>query len=109
MASMCEDGTGPAAGRWYEGVDTLKESTLARNAETAAAIVLSRRQSQLIRLIAEGRSSTEIGIELGISGRTARMHADVLRTKLGAVKRSHIPARFHELTGINPLTLLDDN
>jgi DNA-binding CsgD family transcriptional regulator len=73
------------------------------DAPVASSPSFSVRQRQVVRLIAQGCSSTEIGLELEISPRTARMHADVVRVKLGAEKRRQIPARFQDVTGINPL------
>ena len=47
---------------------------------------------------------TEVGERLGISPRTAKAHADVLRQKLGVARRRQIPAAYRELTGDDPLS-----
>lgn len=64
---------------------------------------ITPRQRQVIRLIAEGLSNEELGLELGISPRTAKAHCDVLRQKLGVSRRRQIPAAFRTLTGEDPL------
>ena len=61
------------------------------------------RQRQVIELIAQGLSNDEVGVELGISPRTAKAHCDVLRQKLGVPRRRQIPVAFRFLTGEDPL------
>ncbi|MFN2469419.1 MAG: response regulator transcription factor [Gaiellaceae bacterium] len=63
---------------------------------------LTERQRQVVELIAEGCSNDEIGERLGISGRTAKAHCDVLRQKLGVTRRRHIPAAYRAATGDDP-------
>jgi DNA-binding NarL/FixJ family response regulator len=60
------------------------------------------RQRQVVELIARGCSNVEIADRLGISPRTAKAHADVLRTKLAVHRRRQIPAAFREATGQDP-------
>jgi DNA-binding NarL/FixJ family response regulator len=60
------------------------------------------RQLQVVELIARGCSNVEIADRLGISPRTAKAHADVLRTKLAVHRRRQIPAAFREATGEDP-------
>jgi len=64
---------------------------------------ITPRQRQVIRLIAEGLSNEELGLELGISPRTAKAHCDVLRQKLGVPRRRQIPLAYLLLTGDDPL------
>jgi len=64
---------------------------------------LTERQRQVVKLIAHGCSNEEIGARLGISPRTAKAHADVLRHKLGVPRRRQIPAAYRTLTGDDPL------
>jgi ATP/maltotriose-dependent transcriptional regulator MalT len=66
-------------------------------------IRFTERQRQVVRLIAVGCSNLEIAERLGVSPRTAKAHADVLRSKLGVSRRRQIPAAFREATGENPL------
>jgi ATP/maltotriose-dependent transcriptional regulator MalT len=65
---------------------------------------LTERQVQVVALIARGCSNEEVGLRLGISPRTAKAHADVLRKKLGVPRRRQIPAAFKTLTGKDPLS-----
>jgi DNA-binding CsgD family transcriptional regulator len=60
------------------------------------------RQRQVVHLLAQGYSNVEIAERLGISPRTAKAHADVLRMKLSVDRRRQIPAAFRELTGEDP-------
>ena len=64
----------------------------------------TERQLQVVELIAAGCSNDEVGEQLGISPRTAKAHADVLRHKLGVARRRQIPAAYRELTGDDPLS-----
>ncbi len=64
-------------------------------------VSFTRRQLQVVELIAEGRSNREIAAELGISPRTVRAHCDVLRAKLAA-RRREIPLAYRCLTGADP-------
>ena len=65
---------------------------------------LTQRQREVIALIAAGCSNDEVGERLGISPRTAKAHADTLRSKLGVSRRRYIPAAFRALTGEDPLS-----
>jgi DNA-binding CsgD family transcriptional regulator len=65
--------------------------------------VITDRQLQVIRLIAEGLSNEELGVELGISPRPVKSHCDVLRQKLGVPRRRQIPLAYRLLTGEDPL------
>ncbi len=64
---------------------------------------ITSRQRQVIELIAQGLSNDEVGVELGISPRTAKAHCDTLRQKLGVPRRRQIPVAFRLLTGEDPL------
>ena len=70
-------------------------------------IRFTERQRQVVRLIAVGCSNLEIAERLGVSPRTAKAHADVLRSKLGVSRRRQIPAAFREATGEDPLESLE--
>jgi ATP/maltotriose-dependent transcriptional regulator MalT len=75
-----------------------------RSTPSDGAPALTERQLQVVELIARGCSNEEVGIELGISPRTAKAHCDVLRQKLGVTRRRQIPAAFRTLTGEDPLS-----
>jgi len=64
---------------------------------------ITERQRQVVELIAAGCSNEEVGRRLGISPRTAKSHADVLRRKLGVARRRQIPAAYRAATGNDPL------
>jgi len=64
---------------------------------------ITDRQRQVVELIAAGCSNEEVGRRLGISPRTAKAHADVLRRKLGVARRRQIPAAYRAATGNDPL------
>ena len=65
---------------------------------------ITRRQRQVVELIAAGCSNDEVGERLGISPRTAKAHCDVLRQKLGVSRRRQIPVAYRLLTGDDPLS-----
>jgi ATP/maltotriose-dependent transcriptional regulator MalT len=65
---------------------------------------ITDRQRQVVELIAAGLSNEEVGQRLGISTRTAKAHADVLRRKLGVARRRQIPAAYRAATGNDPLS-----
>jgi ATP/maltotriose-dependent transcriptional regulator MalT len=67
----------------------------------------TERQREVVRLIAAGCSNLEIAERLGVSPRTAKAHADVLRTKLGVSRRRQIPAAYRKTTGDDPLEDLE--
>lgn len=57
------------------------------NASGAEAVRLSPRQRQVLLLVGRGYTDEEIGRELGISTRTARMHCDAVKAKLHLKRR----------------------
>ena len=79
---------------------------IARMLSVYGGIRFTERQRQVVRLIAAGCSNIEIAERLGVSPRTAKAHADVLRTKLGVSRRRQIPAAFRQATGEDPLESL---
>ena len=64
---------------------------------------ITKRQREVIELIAAGCSNEEVGERLGISPRTAKAHSDALRQKLGVTRRRQIPVAYRALTGEDPL------
>ncbi|MDR3474045.1 MAG: helix-turn-helix transcriptional regulator [Devosia sp.] len=59
------------------------------NAHRAA---LTRREREVIRLSAEGMTSQQIAVQLGMSARTANQHFDNVADKLGTRNRAHTVA-----------------
>jgi DNA-binding NarL/FixJ family response regulator len=57
---------------------------------TPSFVVLSGRERQTLRLIAEGLSAKEIGAQLGISAKTVEAHRTSLMRKLGARKATDL-------------------
>ena len=51
---------------------------------------LSARERQLVTLVAQGRTDTEIAAELYISVRTVRSHLDRIRDKTGCRRRADL-------------------
>jgi ATP/maltotriose-dependent transcriptional regulator MalT len=68
------------------------------------APTITKRQREVVELIAAGMSNDEVGEQLGISPRTAKAHSDVLRQKLGVSRRRQIPVAYRLLTGEDPLS-----
>jgi ATP/maltotriose-dependent transcriptional regulator MalT len=74
------------------------------NASTSRSSELTKRQREVVTLIAAGCSNDEVGARLGISARTAKAHSDTIRQKLGVTRRRQIPIAFRALTGEDPLS-----
>ena len=64
---------------------------IARMLSVYGGIRFTERQRQVVRLIAAGCSNIELAERLGVSPRTAKALADVLRNKLGVSRRRQIP------------------
>ena len=79
--------------------------TTTHNVVTRYGVPITPRQLEVVSLIAKGFTTPAVARELGISPRTAKAHADVLRQKLGAPRRREIPEQFRLLTGRDPSTL----
>jgi ATP/maltotriose-dependent transcriptional regulator MalT len=71
---------------------------------TERDLKITKRQREVVELIASGLSNDEVGARLGISPRTAKAHCDVLRQKLGVTRRRQIPVAYRLLTGEDPLS-----
>lgn len=65
---------------------------------------ITKRQRQIVALIAAGFSNVEVGQRLGISPRTVKAHSDALRVKLGVDRRRQIPFAYRAVTGEDPLS-----
>ena len=68
-----------------------------------ATIRLTPRQSEVLALIADGLTDAEAGEQLGISPRTVRMHADVLRAKLGVDRRRQLPMAYRRMSSLGQI------
>jgi DNA-binding CsgD family transcriptional regulator len=69
--------------------------------ESLTAVGVTRREAQVLRLVAVGRSNHHIAAELGISDRTVGKHLEHCFRKLGVCDRSTAAARVWELAGVN--------
>jgi DNA-binding NarL/FixJ family response regulator len=58
----------------------------------ARAAELTRREVEILRLVAEGRSNGEIGKQLFISTKTVSVHVSNILAKLGAAGRTEAAA-----------------
>ena len=67
-------------------------------------VAITKREREVLGLIAAGFSNDEVGRALFISPRTAKAHADALREKLGVARRRYLPAAYRAATGEDPLT-----
>ncbi|WNJ93545.1 LuxR family transcriptional regulator [Bosea sp. 685] len=56
--------------------------------------ILSGREVECLRWVADGRTDVEIAVILGISAATVRFHVDNVRIKLGVRNRSQAVAQF---------------
>jgi DNA-binding NarL/FixJ family response regulator len=85
-------------------------STSAGASTRSTEMRLSPRQEQTLHLLAKGYTVAEIAAALGIAPRTARLHGDALRVKLGIRRLREAPMAYRALTGrdaigLNPLSM----
>jgi DNA-binding CsgD family transcriptional regulator len=69
--------------------------------ESLTAVGVTRREAQVLRLVAVGRSNHHIAAELGISDRTVGKHLEHCFRKLGVCDRSTAATRVWELAGVD--------
>jgi len=82
--------------------DSLRSRASAPAAELLDALRaagLTRREAQVLRLVALGRSNHHVAAELGISSRTVGKHLEHSFRKLGVADRSSAAQRVWELAG----------
>jgi ATP/maltotriose-dependent transcriptional regulator MalT len=74
-------------------------AALARSPETRGVSLggLTRREQEILALVAEGKSNAEIAAELWIALGTVRAHLDHIYAKLGVRSRTGALARVREL------------
>lgn len=53
-------------------------------------VEFTRRENQIIKLVAEGKSNEEVGINLGISKNTVKMHINHILDKLDLKDRTQL-------------------
>lgn len=73
-------------------IDTLSHTLQTTRATTApralATYGLTQRETEVLHLLAEGRSNAEIGVELSLSPRTVEKHVEHILQKLGVKSRA---------------------
>jgi DNA-binding NarL/FixJ family response regulator len=77
-----------------------QESSASRNASfssEAEKMGLTARELEVVRLIAQGRSNTEIAAELFVSDATVKTHINHIFSKLGARDRSQVIIKARQL------------
>ena len=82
-----------------ERVDERLGRRAARNLERGG---LTRRELEILRLVAVGRTNREIARQLFLSPRTVDMHVRNMLAKLGCRSRTEATARAHELGLLAP-------
>ncbi|GLZ30102.1 helix-turn-helix transcriptional regulator [Lentzea sp. NBRC 105346] len=73
-------------------------ATGAASVSTRGTKSLSRREYEVLQLIAEGRTAVQIALRLQITAETARTHVRRILRKLEARDRAHAVARAYELS-----------
>jgi DNA-binding NarL/FixJ family response regulator len=73
---------------------------------TSPDAALTRRERDVIALVADGRTNVQIAHHLGVTERTARSHVSNILAKLGLTSRTQAAmwAERHGLTGLNGRT-----
>jgi DNA-binding NarL/FixJ family response regulator len=77
-----------------------QESSASRNtsfSSEAEKMGLTARELEVVRLIAQGRSNTEIAAELFVSDATVKTHINHIFSKLGARDRSQVIIKARQL------------
>ncbi len=82
---------------WALGSTTRTSPVPASPAPPSTAMGLTARELEVLRLLAEGKSSREIGAELFISHRTASTHVANIFSKLDVDNRAAAVARAYQL------------
>ena len=90
----------PLAGRAANAIEELGESVeqrLGRAAADGDAAALTRRETEVVRLVAEGRTNREIAAELFLSPRTVDMHVRNILAKLDCRSRVEASIKAGEI------------
>ena len=74
----------------------LFESKLSK---AAAAFSLSRREAEVLRLVVEGRSNSDIGERLDVSVSTVKKHVYSIFNKAGVYSRTQLLSLVYGMTG----------
>ncbi|WP_069160486.1 response regulator transcription factor [Nocardia altamirensis] len=88
------------------GLDHVVAPAVARNSDMQVAGSLTRREAEVLGLLAHGRSNAEIARQLSVSATTVRSHVHHVLQKLSVGTRGQAVAVAYE-TGL--IALLDDS
>jgi DNA-binding CsgD family transcriptional regulator/tetratricopeptide (TPR) repeat protein len=77
--------------------DRLDKATVSKVPSPAAPLGLTRREAEVLVLVAKGRTNQQIGQELFITEGTAGVHVSRILTKLGVASRVEAAAIAHRL------------
>lgn len=91
LAAAKRLGAGPLAASAEEFLRLARLTTTVRGAEAAAG-VLTARETEVLALLAEGRTNEQIAGELFMSPKTASVHVSRIIAKLGAANRTEAAA-----------------
>ena len=97
-ARLSDTVAGSSAGAGFARTGTASAGTASAGAARAGGgtapnlAVLTKREREVLRLIAEGRSNREIGAALFISAKTASVHVSNILGKLGVASRTEAAA-----------------
>jgi DNA-binding CsgD family transcriptional regulator/tetratricopeptide (TPR) repeat protein len=80
--------------RLHESVDT---AATPEASSPAASLGLTKREAEVLALVAEGRTNRQIGQELFITEKTASVHVSRILAKLGVAGRGEAAAIAHRL------------
>jgi DNA-binding CsgD family transcriptional regulator len=80
--------------RLHEPVDIAAEPEAS---SPAASLGLTRREAEVLALVAQGRTNRQIGQELFITPKTASIHVSRILAKLGVAGRGEAAAIAHRL------------
>ena len=73
-----------------------------RDRDTADRLGLTRREREVLRLLASGRSNRQIGEQLFMAESTAGVHVSNILTKLGVTRRSEAAVVAHRMGLTDP-------
>ena len=76
-----------------DGEDTVDNQTRDGNARASQDFGLTRREREVLQLVADGRTDQEIAAVLGVSTFTINKHVRAILVKMGAASRTEAAVR----------------
>ncbi|MCS6305724.1 MAG: helix-turn-helix transcriptional regulator [Nitrospira sp.] len=80
----------------------FEERAASFSPSTLIDLGLTRRESEILCWVAQGKTNPEIGTILGISPRTVQKHLERIYARLGVENRTAAAGRLWELTASEP-------